>query len=133
MTLLLLGTDYPGLHPLYLIGFVTILVALICFVLLMPSYLQRISGEEICLLDEFELDMRRRAHTFAHHLFGGMTLLGLFYMFLVTDAERLSGLWRPTTGDRWNSIFWGALLIVLTLPSAYLAWKMPTPLTDEPA
>lgn len=133
LALLILGTERPGPHLLDIIGFVPIILALACFIFLMPSYLQRVAGEEVSQLDEFELDMRRRAHTFAHHIFGGLTLLGLFYMFVVSDAERLSGLWRPTTGEHWNAIFGGALLAVLTLPSAYLAWKMPPPAAEEPA
>ena len=65
-----------------------LLLSLVCFVLVAPSYLQRLVGEQRAELDEFEMDLRRRAYTFSYHVLASIAIIGAFYLFLVTDAEK---------------------------------------------
>lgn len=111
-------------------GLGLILAALLAFALVAPSSLQRIVGEQASALDEFELDLRRRANAFAYQVFAALTLLGLIYMAIASDAERLT-LWTPSNFDHWNALIWGALLLCFVLPTAYLAWTAPAPIADE--
>jgi hypothetical protein len=39
-------------------------------------------------------------------------------------------LWSPTTPEHWNALFWGVILLGLTLPAAFLAWEKEPPLED---
>jgi hypothetical protein len=120
----------PGLTTGEIIGFALILVSLASFVMILPSNLQRIIADEKAKLDEFELDLRRRANGFAYQFFGSMTLIGILYMSIAVDTNRLS-LWVPTSYDHWNAIMWGAVLYAVTLPTAYLAWFGPKPIMEE--
>jgi len=122
----------PGLTAGEAAGFALIGVALLAFGFIAPSWLQRIVGEESKKLDEFEMDLRRRAYTFSYQLFAGLTVLFAIYMALSVDLAG-SGklqLWTPSTYDHWNAIFWGAMLYAFVLPTAWLAWAGPAPLGD---
>lgn len=101
-------------------GFALILIALLSFGLVVVSSLQRIVGEQTKLLDEFEMDLRRRANAMAYQLFAGLTLVGLLYLGVASSAERVS-LWMPASFDHWNAIIWGALLYAFILPTTVLA------------
>jgi hypothetical protein len=39
-------------------------------------------------------------------------------------------LWAPTTPEHWNALFWGAIMLGLTLPAAFLAWEKEPPFED---
>lgn len=113
-----------------MVGLGLILAALAAFAIVAPSSLQRIVGEQAGALDEFELDLRRRANAFAYQVFAALTLLGLIYMAVASDAGRFA-LWTPGSSDHWNALIWGALLVCFVLPTAYLAWTAPAPIADE--
>lgn len=89
---------------------------------------QRITGDVESGLDERELDQRRRAQAFAYQAFGALTMFALIYLAIASDK----GLWVPASYDAWNAVWWGALLYLLTLPTAFLAWTTPIDL-DAPA
>ncbi len=134
--LLLLINEREGFSWIELAGFSPILLSMICFIFILPSYFSRITTESGCKLDEYELDLRRRAMTFAYQAFGGLTLIGLMYVQIATDAaanpdSRLHGIWLPKTGDHWSAILWGAILCALLLPTTYLAWTTAPPLEEE--
>ncbi len=113
-------------------GFGLIVLALIGAALIAPSWLQRIVGEQAKHLDDFELDLRRRANAVAYQIFTVLTLLGLLYMGVASDSTRLA-LWTPSTFDHWNAIIWGAILFAFVLPTTVLAWIAPAPVQDEEA
>ena len=80
------------------------------------------------------MDLRRKAYAFSYWVFAAMAIVGALYMGLAadTDGDGLITLWKPTTYDHWNAIFWGAMLYAVVLPTAYLAWAGPGPLDDDP-
>lgn len=104
--------------------------ALIAFAVIAPSSMQRIVGEETKMLDEMELDLRRRAHAFAYQVFGATILVGILYLGIASDADRI-GLWAPSSWDHWSALLWGAIIWSVVLPTAYLAWAGPAPVAEE--
>ncbi|XBQ17489.1 MAG: hypothetical protein ABL308_06305 [Oceanicaulis sp.] len=128
-------TLYPAgcvahLYGSSLAGYGLMVGALIAFIVIAPSSMQRIVGEETKLLDEMELDLRRRAHAFAYQVFGALTLVGILYMGIASDATRIE-LWAPSTWDHWSALLWGAIIWSVVLPTAYLAWAGPAPVAEE--
>lgn len=132
VAMLLVG-ERDGFAWIEVAAFSPIILSLICFVLIAPNYFQRISSDSKCKLDEYEIDLRRRAHTFAYQAFGGLVMLGLLYFYVVTDAEKLSWMWQPSTEDHWQAILCGAILYTLLLPTAYLAWTVSPPMEEDEA
>ena len=129
-------TPEPGLTWGEGVGFALIILALFAFVIIAPSHLQRIVGEEAKHLDEFEMDLRRKAYAFSYWALSAIVVIAVLYMALAADGngDGLITLWKPTTYDHWNAIFWGAMLYAVVLPTAYLAWAGPAPLDeDDPA
>lgn len=117
----------PGLTVGEMAGFALILTSLAAFCFIAPSWLQRIVGEETRRLDEFELDLRRRAYAFSYQAFTGLTVLFAVYMGFAADQDGsgVMTLWTPTTFDHWSAIFWGAMLYAFILPTAWLSWVGP--------
>ncbi len=113
-------------------GFALILLALFCVALVVPSYFQRIVGDEKQNLDEFEMDLRRRAYTAAYQGFSALTLIFVMYFGIAADAqEKLPWLWTPSNFDHWNAIFWGGFLYTVLLPTAWIAWFVGAPAQEE--
>lgn len=118
--------------PLVLLGFGFILVALFSVAMIVPTWFQRITGEEKYKLDEFELDLRRRAYSAAYHGFTALTLVFVVYLGMVSDGQKkFEWLWTPTTFDHWNAIFWGAFLYAALLPTVWVAWTVNPPQDEE--
>lgn len=113
-------------------GLLMIAAAFVLFLVLAGSSLQRQAQEPDTQLDERELAQRNRAAFHAHSTFSGIVVLGIIYMSLSQDMinnDKLH-LWAPTTGEHWNAIFWGAFILSLTLPAAFLAWSRDAALDD---
>ena len=109
-------TPEPGLVAGEIAGFALILLALLAFAFIAPSSLQRIVGEQSKHLDEFEMELRRRANALAYQIFSALTLVGLLYFGIASDSERLP-LWMPGSFDHWNAIMWAAILYAFVLPT----------------
>lgn len=119
--------------PSEMVGMAFILIALMGVILIAPSYLQAIVGEESKKLDERELELRRKAHSFAYITFTGLIAAGALYLMIAHDTldnERFQ-LWYPSDSDHWNAVIWLVLIYATVLPTAYLAWKMPPVIEDE--
>lgn len=125
-------TPEADLAAVEIAGFGLILLAFIGFAFTLPSWFQRVVGEERGRLDEFEMALRRKAYAFSYIAFAGTMLIGAIYMALGADADGsgLITLWVPSTYDHWNAIFWGVFIYAAVLPTAYLAWAGPEPLPD---
>lgn len=120
-------TPEPGLTFGEIGGLGLVVVALGAFCFIAPSWFQRIVGEQTQHLDEFELELRRRAYAFSYQVFAGLVALFAIYMALAADRDG-SGfvtLWTPSTYDHWNALFWGAMLYAFVLPTAWLSWAGP--------
>ncbi|MEM9479857.1 MAG: hypothetical protein AAGA58_09420 [Verrucomicrobiota bacterium] len=124
------------------VGGIFLAIAAFSFFYLLPSYVQRVAFlphilrfvDKDCRLDELELDLRRRAQSFAYKVFSMLVLAGLMYLVLGADMARdanPSSFWMPTVDDHWLAILFGALFFVLLLPIAYLSWMMPEPILDD--
>jgi hypothetical protein len=115
-------------------GLLMVAVALMIFAWLAGSGLQRIAQEPESALDERELQLRNRAAYQAFSVFAGIVLIGLMYLMLRQDladstrwAAAAQTLWAPSTGAHWNAVFWGLLLLALTLPAAILSFNRDDP------
>ncbi len=126
-------TPEPGLTAGEFAGFAFMIAALLAFCVIAPSHLQRIVGEERKHLDEFEMDLRRKAYTFSYWVLSSLVVLFAIYMALSADSdgEAIITLWVPSTYDHWNALFWGTILYAVVLPTTYLAWAGPAPLDDD--
>jgi hypothetical protein len=69
-------------------------------------------------LDERQIRVRDVAYRFAYSLTATFTFLGLFYVSVALDKD----LWLPRTYDEASTLMWAAFILLLTLPSAVLAW-----------
>lgn len=112
------GLEFTGL------GLVTLSV--LCFAIIVSTGLQRITFNSKHKLDELELSLRQKAYSRAYHVLGVIVLLGLFYLDVASDTESTMDLWTPSVGDHWQMILWGGILYTMVLPTALLAWSMPT-------
>lgn len=112
-------------------GYALILAALLAFAGLVGTGVQRIAADETARLDDVERDMRRKAYSQAYHGVAAILLIGVFYMEFAHDVQGRLGLWAPASGDEWNAVMWGALLLVFVLPTACLAWSMPAREIEE--
>lgn len=112
-----------------LAGYALILVALICCAPLVGSSLQRVVGEEVKVLDEFELRLRGRAMGLAYAVFTGLTLAFVMYAAIAIDK----GGWFPRSYGDYNGLFWGVFLYSVVLPIAALSWVVEPALFDEVA
>lgn len=114
-------------------GLALIVVAVVAFVILATSSLQRLAQEPESKLDEREMQERNRAAFIAHGLFSAVVMGGLFFMMVRADLAKngKAALWGPTDGDHWNALMFGAALLSLTLPAAVLAWTRRNDALDE--
>jgi formate hydrogenlyase subunit 3/multisubunit Na+/H+ antiporter MnhD subunit len=110
-----------------LLGYGLILLALITYAPLIGSSLQRIVGEELQKLDEFELRLRGRAMGIAFAVFTGLVLLLVLYAAIASDT----GTWFPTNYDEFNGVFWGVFLYATVLPIAVLSWIVDPSFNQE--
>ena len=110
-------------------GLGLVLIAILAFLVIAGSRLQRQAQEEEPKLDERELAERNRAAYRAHSVFSGTVLLGMIYLMLSQDliASGRLDLWAPTKGEHWNALFWGFTMLSLTLPAAFLAFQKADP------
>lgn len=121
------GEDLPLLSVL---GLLMVAASFLAFVVLAGSSFQRQAQEPDSKLDERELTQRNRAAYRAFAVFAGLAALGLLYMDLRLDFADRIPLWAPTEQAHWNALFWGAIILGLTLPAAFLAWESEPPLED---
>ena len=101
-----------------LAGYALVLVSLVAAGLLTGTSVQRIVAEDASVLDEHELQLRRRAMSAAYTAMSVLALLAILYAAIASNA----GAWVPSGHDAFNGLFWGAFLYCFTLPTACLAW-----------
>jgi hypothetical protein len=129
--MLQLGPDTgEGLPVLSIIGLLMVAASFLAFAVLAGSSFQRQAQEQDAKLDERELAQRNRAAYGAFSLLAGLVALALLYMNLRLDFVDQFPLWAPTTPEHWNALFWGAIMLGLTLPAAFLAWEKEPPFED---
>jgi hypothetical protein len=108
-------------------GYSLILLALMAYVPLIGTSLQRIVGEETKLLDEYELRLRGRALSGSYVALSTVALLLVIYAAIASDAD----LWVPSGYDAFNGLFWGVFLYASVLPTAVLSWMVEPSLGGE--
>jgi hypothetical protein len=125
--------DSPLAMPAAIAGLLLIAVSTLAFAILAGSSLQRQAQEPASKLDERELAQRNSAAFHAHSTLAGLVALGFFYIEIALDlsSSRQIELWTPTTSDHWNALMWGAILLGLTLPAAFLAFSRDADASDE--
>lgn len=113
-----------------MIGLILVAASFLVFAVLAGSSFQRQAQEPDSKLDERELMQRNRAAYGAYSMLAGLVALSLLYMNVRLDFDDQIPLWAPTTPEHWNALFWGAIMLGLTLPAAFLAWEKTPPLED---
>jgi hypothetical protein len=108
-------------------GYGLILLALLAYVPLAGSSLQRIVGENPKLLDEYELRLRGRAMSASYATFTGLVLLLTIYAAIASDKN----FWVPVTYEQFNGLFWGLFLYASVLPTGLLSWMVEPDFTRE--
>jgi hypothetical protein len=128
----LIPDAWGGGRAMSIAGLLLLATSFILFAILAGSSLQRQAQEPESMLDERERAERNRATFIAYSTFSGIVLIGIIYMLLATDMAEAGkfNLWRPQTGDHWNAIFWGLILLSFTLPGAVLAFGKAPPLEE---
>jgi hypothetical protein len=121
---LALGPDTAGAA---IIGYGLILLALVSYAPLTGSSIQRIVGEEVKRLDEFELRLRGRALSLSYAIFTGLALLVVLYAAIASDK----GGWFPASYEEFNGVFWGVFLYASVLPTATLSWMVEPSFSGE--
>ncbi|WP_037500089.1 hypothetical protein [Sphingomonas jaspsi] len=107
-------------HPAAKISGLLVIAASLAFALpVYGSHVQKIVGEQVHLLDEFELKLRQRAMSTAYATFTALSLLAVLYFAIGGEA----GLWIPRTYDHFNALFWGIFLYASLLPTFFLVWN----------
>lgn len=115
-----LVVNFASSHVMGAVGYVLILASLFCVAAMMASSMQRIVGEKVDLLDEYELKLRSRAVSSAYACTAALALIAIVYCALASDR----GAWVPTTYGEFNGVFWGCFLYSSMLPSLFLAWQI---------
>ena len=129
--ILQLGPDTGDALPIASItGLLMVALAMLAFAVLAGSSFQRQAQEPDAKLDERELAQRNRATYRAFSVFASLVALGLLYMNLRLDFADRFDLWAPVTPEHWNALFWGVIILSLTLPAAFLAWEQEPPSDD---
>lgn len=72
-------------------------------------------------LDERQLQVRNVGYLNAYRGLGFLVVLFALYYFIAGDT----GWWLPTTENERTAFFWGTWGLILTLPTAILAWTEP--------
>ncbi len=93
--------------------------------LLMPNILG-VSGGMETLLDERQRALRHRTYVRAYSVLAGLVAFVALYVFIAVDAGTL---WLPRSNLALQAVLWGVLILVVTLPTALVAWMEP----DAPA
>jgi len=79
-------------------------------------------------LDERQVALRNAASLDAFRVVATSLLLGIIWVALGVDKSLW---WVPKTYNEWNMVFWGAIVMTLALPSAFLAWREPDRVDDR--
>jgi hypothetical protein len=101
-------------------GYGLILLARVSYAPLIGTSIQRIVGEELKVLDEYELRLRGRALSLSYATFTGLALLAVVYAAIASDT----GGWFPDSYEAFNGVFWGIFLYASVLPTAVLSWMV---------
>lgn len=127
--------------PMEFAGGILIAISVLALICSLPSYLSRIAFVPKVFhyvdgtqpLDELESELRRRSQAFAYQVFSLLALGGIMYLVVASDKVNAGegNFWMPRVDDHWLAILFGALIYVLLLPLAYLAWKLPAPVADD--
>jgi hypothetical protein len=108
-------------------GYGLILLALVSYAPLIGSSIQRIVGEEVKMLDEYELRLRGRALSLSYATFTGLAMLAVLYAAIASDK----GAWFPDSYEDFNGVFWGIFLYASVLPTAILSWIVEPSFSEE--
>ncbi len=72
--------------------------------------------------------MRNEAFRASYILLAALCVVGIVYGGIALDNDWL---WLPDTWNAVQAVVWGVFLLVMTLPTAVLAWTEPDDLAEE--
>jgi predicted permease len=95
--------------------------------LLMPYALGVSDGGDE-MLDERQQQTRNLNYLNAYRILGLIVMFTMLYWYIATDSGRF---WLPKTSYEINVVFWGVMLLAITLPTAIAAWTEPDPMLEK--
>lgn len=115
----ILGPDVVGIQ---LTALLLIFASFAGLTVLAGTRVARVTGEVAERLDEYERDLRARAMETSYQLFAALVLVGIIYAALASDF----GWWLPAGYGQWNAVFWLVFLYASVVPTAVLAFTLPS-------
>ena len=94
--------------------------------LLMPYALGVSDGGDE-MLDERQQQVRNLNYLNAYRILGLLVVCTALYWYIAADSGQF---WLPKTSYEINVVFWGVLLLAITLPTAIAAWTEPDPMPE---
>jgi hypothetical protein len=94
--------------------------------LLMPYALGVSDGGDE-MLDERQQQARNLNYLNAYRILGLSVMFSMLYWYIATDSGQF---WLPKSSYELNVVFWGVMLVCITLPTAIAAWNEPDPLSE---
>ena len=121
---------WPVAAMLYWMGlgvlaYIVTMIAVFSLFIVMRTGLFRIVGGRI--MDDVEMEMQRRAYSYAYSALGCTIMLGLLITYIGYDTLRTNApdLLSLKTHEVLSFLLWMAIDVMLILPAAFLAWLLP--------
>jgi hypothetical protein len=95
--------------------------------LLMP-YVLGVSDGTDEMLDERQLQHRNKTYLDAYRILGLLVMFAALYFYIAGTSGKW---WLPKSEYEMNVVFWGTMLLVITLPTALAAWSEPDPILED--
>ena len=95
--------------------------------LLMPHALGVSDGADE-LLDERQLQRRNKTYLDAYRILGLLVMFAALYFYIAATSGKW---WLPKNEYEMNVIFWGTMLLTITLPTALTSWSEPDPILED--
>ncbi len=114
--------------PFFLLTIPGALVMLGALAKLYTSAPHRMANETDDRLDERQRLVRNEAFRASYILLAALCVVGVVYGGIAWDNDWL---WLPDTRTAVQAVVWGVFLLVMTLPTAVLAWTEPDDLAEE--
>lgn len=117
--------------PWFWFGLPAFVAAVAIYFWLLAPFTQRIADEKDTKLDERQMVVRNHAHRTAYRILGSLLIVALTYLHLSVGVLDNRPWTLQISEDDITPIFTGALWLIITLPTAIIAWNEPDPIPDE--
>jgi hypothetical protein len=103
-------------------------ICILCMGSLMTPYTLGVSDGTDEMLDERQLQRRNKTYLEAYRIIGLLVMFAALYFYIAGTSRKW---WLPKSEYEINVVFWGTMLLVITLPTALAAWSEPDPILED--